>query len=156
GDVTVHSTDASLIVAIAGAVAANLASNPAVGASISYNRISNGLMAVIDGSTVTSTQGAVTVSAPSPPLLVPVGAAGSGTGGKNTAVAGTLTINSIADKVDAHVTASTVTASGDVSVTSSEAASEYVAALGLSVNLRGNAVGASIAYNFLGGIGAGA
>ncbi len=157
GDVMVESSDDSLIVAIAGALAfATDNPGPAIGASISYNRISNGLYAYIASSPVSSTGGEVTVSASSTPLLVAVGAAGAGSTGDSVAGAGTLTINSVADTVEADITGSTVTASGDVSDTSSEAASEYVVALGAAGSASGTAVGASIAYNFLGGMDPGA
>ena len=157
GDVMIESTDDSLIVAIAGALAfATDNPGPAVGASISYNRISNGLYAYIASSPVSTTGGVVNVSASSTPLLVAVGAAGAGSTGDSVAGAGTLTINSVADTVEADITGSTVTASGDVSDTSSEAASEYVVALGAAGSGSGTAVGASIAYNFLGGMDPGA
>ena len=54
GNVLLQATDTSLIVAIAGAVAASVSGSQGFGASISYNRISNGIAAYIDGSTVTS------------------------------------------------------------------------------------------------------
>ena len=152
GTVTVGSQDDSLIAAIAGAIAVSVDSpSPAIGASISYNRISNGLAAYIDSSTVSSAQGAVDLSALSSPLLISIGAAGSG--GTGVAGAGTITINSIANTVDAHISSdSTVTASSDVTVNSSEAASEYVAALGIAGSTGGAAIGAAIAYNFIGGV----
>ncbi len=81
-----------------------------------------------------------------------VGAEGAGSS-TSIAGAGTLTINSIANTVDAHVIDSTVTApGGDVTVNSSEAASEYVVALGIAGTAAGSAIGASIAYNYLGGL----
>ncbi len=150
GPVALSATDQSLIVAIAGGVAVSLGGK-AGGASIGYNRISNAITAYIHGSTVHSS-GSVSLSATSSPLLVAVGAEGAGSG-TSVAGAGTLTINSIANTVDAHIIASTVTAPfGDVTVNSSEAASEYVVALGIAGTAGGSAIGASIAYNYLGGL----
>ncbi|HEV3078683.1 MAG TPA: hypothetical protein VGY66_02850, partial [Gemmataceae bacterium] len=128
GAVTLQATDQSLIVAIAGAVGATVSGSNGVGASISYNRISNGIAAYIDSSTVTTSDGSISLLATSTPTLVAIGAAGAG--GKSISGAGTLTINSVANTVDAHIIGSPdVQAFGDVSVNSSEAASMYVAAL---------------------------
>ncbi len=123
----------------------------AAGGSIGYNAISNAIAAYIANSTVFSDL-SVSLLATSSPLLVAVGAQGAGSGDSTTGV-GTLTINSIVNTVDAHVIGSTVTASsGDVTVNSSEAASEYVVALGVAGSNGGSAIGAAIAYNFVGGL----
>ncbi len=141
GAVSVTSSDQSLNVGVVGALAVSL-SKGGIGASISYNRISNGLAAYIDASTVTSQNSTVTVSATSTPVLVAVGAAGGGSGGNSVGGAGTLTINSIANTVDAHVTGgSVVSGSGDVSVTSTEGATEFVAALGAGGSSGGTGIG---------------
>ncbi len=149
GNVVVSATDGSLIAALSGGVAVSLGGK-AGGASIGFNGITNTITAYIADSTVQSA-GPVGVSAVSSPLLVAVGAEGAGSG-DNTSGAGTLTANAIVNTVDAHIIGSTVTASGgDVTVNSSEAASEYVVALGIAGSNGGSAVGASIALNFLGG-----
>ena len=148
GPIALSATDQSLIVAIAGGVAVSLGGT-AAGASISYNRISNDITSYINDSKVNSNS-SVSLTATSSPLLVAVGAQGSG--GKSFSGAGTLTINSIANTVDADITSSTVTATaGDVAVNSSESASEYVVALGVAGSA-GTSIGASIAYNYLGGL----
>ncbi len=150
GAVSLSATDQSLIIAIAGGVAVSFGGK-AGGVSIGYNRISNGIAAYIVDSMVHA-NGSVSLSATSSPLLVAVGAEGAGSG-DSFAGAGTLTINSIANTVDADITSSTVTATaGDVTVNSSESASEYVVALGVALANGGNAVGAAIAYNYLGGL----
>jgi hypothetical protein len=102
---------------------------------------------------VTSSASNVLVTATSTPLLVSIGAAGSGSSGASgIAGAGTLTINSIANAVDAHINSSTVAATlGDVIVTARETASMYVVALAGAGAPTGSAIGASIAYNYLGG-----
>ncbi len=149
GPVALSATDQSLIVAIAGGVAVSLGGT-AAGASISYNRISNDITSYINDSKVNSNS-SVSLTATSSPLLVAVGAQGSG--GKGFSGAGTLTINSIANTVDADITSSTVTATaGDVAVNASESASEYVVALGVAGSATSSAIGASIAYNYLGGL----
>jgi hypothetical protein len=156
GDVLLRATDTSLIVAIAGAVAASVSGTQGIGASISYNRISNGIAAYIDGSTVTTSGGSISVLATSTPTLVALGAAGAGGAGgddKSISGAGTLTINSVANTVDAHIIGSPdVHASGDVAVNSSEAASAIVVALTGAGSGTGSAIGASIAYNYIGGL----
>ena len=80
----------------------------------------------------------------------PRGGAG---GGQSISGAGTLTINSVANTVDAHIIGSPdVQAFGDVAVNSSEAASAYVAALTGAGSTTGSGIGASIAYNYIGGL----
>jgi hypothetical protein len=147
--VSLSATDKSLIVAIAGGGALGN-SGKAGGASIGYNRIANTITADIAGATVRA-HGSVNLSALSSPLLVAVTAEGAGSAG-TSAGTGTLTMNFIANTVDAHIVGSTVTAAaGDVAVNSSEAASEYVVALGVAASLSSSSVGAAIALNFLGG-----
>ncbi len=149
GGVTLQATDTSLLVSIAGGVAASVSGSAGIGASISYNRISNGIAAYIDSSTVQSDNSFVKLSADSKPLLVAIAAAGGG--GKTIGGAGTLTINSIANTVDAHMTNSTVHALSNISVVASEAATLFAAALAGAGALNGTAIGASIAYNYVGG-----
>ncbi len=150
GAVSLSASDQSLIVAIAGGIAVSFGGK-AAGGSISYNRISNAITAYIADSMVHA-GASVSLSATSSPLLVALAAQGSASGA-SFAGAGTLTINSIANTVDADITGSTVTAPfGDVTVNSSESASEYVVALGVAGSFGSSAIGASIAYNYLGGL----
>ncbi len=151
GPVTVGAADHSLIVSLAGDF--SLArSGGAVGASISFNQIGNTIEAYVAGSTVTSSQGDVSLSASSSPLLVAISLQGAGSSNGTTG-AGSLTINAVTNTVDAHIVGSTVTATiGDVTVNSGEGASEYVFSLGASGSLKGNSAGAALAFNFLGGL----
>jgi len=149
GAVTIRVVDQALLISIAGGVAATVSGSAGVGASISYNRISNGVAAYIDDSTVDSNNSFISLSAGSTPLLVAIGAAGGG--GQSIGGAGTLTINSIANTIDAHITGSDIEALGDVSVTASESASMVVVALAGAGAATGSAIGASIAYNYVGG-----
>ncbi len=150
GSVTVNAADTSLLVAIAGAVGLAVSGATGVGASISYNRVANGIAAYIDDSTVKTTGGAVIVSASSSPLTVAISAAGAG--GKGIGLSGSFTINSIANAVDAHISdGSTITSSGDVDVEASESAAMYVASLAVGGATQGIGVGVAFAYNFIGG-----
>jgi len=154
GGVVVQASDESRLVSVAGAVGASVSGGKGFGAAISYNRVSNGIAAYLDDSTVTSAHGSIAVSANSTPLLVAVGAAGAGAGGgaSTLAGAGSLTLNSIANTVDAHATDSTLRAAvGDVSVIAGESASLYAASLAVAAAPGGNAIGANVAYNYVGG-----
>jgi len=151
GNVDVTSTDNSLLVAVTGA-GAGTSGNKAFGASLGYNRVSNAIAADIDNASVDSTGGSVDVIAISSPLLIGIGGAGTGsTGDGGIDGAGTVDINSIANTLDAYIESSTVSAAGDVDVDASEASSLYAVSLAGAGTSSGNAVGASIAYNYVGG-----
>ena len=148
--VAVKAMDKALLVSVSGGLGVGK-SGTGVGVSISYSRVSNGVAASISSSTVTAATGSVSLLAVSTPLLVGVGAAGGGSTDA-TAGAGGLTINSIANSVDAHIIAgSNVTATaGDVTVTASEAATLISAALAIGASTNGNAIGALFAFNYIG------
>ncbi len=149
GAVSVSASDTSMIVSVAGGVAI-ATQGAAVGAAVSYNLVTNSIKAYIDGSTVDSTGSDVNVRATSSPLLVAIAVGGSG--GSGFALGGSITINSIANDLDAHISnGSAITAHGNVSVTASEGATMYVLAGGIAVSTGSAAVGASIAYNYMGG-----
>ena len=111
GAVAVTAADNSLIVSVAGGVAASSQST-AVGAAISYNLIGNTITAYADNGAINAA-GAVTITATSSPMLVAfaLGAAGSSEG---FALGGSITVNSVSNDLDAHVTNDTVTAGSDV------------------------------------------
>ena len=148
--VTVNAIDKALLVSVTGSLGVGKSSS-GVGVSISWNRVSNGIAASIENSTVTAATGSVSLLAASTPLLVGIGVAG-GFSSQATGGAGTLTINSIANAVDAHIiSGSTVQATtGDVTVTASEAASMVVAALSIGGSSSGSGIGALMAYNYIG------
>ena len=150
GNVGVTSSDDSLLVAVTGTGAGTSGKN-AIGAALSYNRVSNSIVAHIDDATVDSTGGSVDVSATSSPLLVGIGAAGVGSSGGGIDGAGTVDINSIANTVDADIELAEVTAAVNVDVVASEASALYAVSLAGAGSSGGNAIGASIAYNFIGG-----
>ncbi len=76
GNVTVQAGDTSLDASFSGGVALSQKSD-SVGLSIGYNVLCNAITAYIFDSTVTSSDGSVSVSAASSPLLVAVGAGGA-------------------------------------------------------------------------------
>ena len=165
GSVTVSATDNSVIASLSGALAIAVSGQGAVGAAISYDLITNTVEAYIDSSTVRANNGTFTVSATSTPVLVALAAGGAGADG--FALGGSLSINSIADTVETYINNSTVSSSGNMSVTSSESATMVVVAGGVGVAAPsskagpvtsggkgpngGSAVGAAIAYNYIGG-----
>ncbi len=151
GNIAVTSRDNSLLVSVTGGGAGTSEGKAAIGAAISYNRVSNGLAAYIDSSNVNSTGGSVEVTAISSPLLIGIGAAGAGTSQNGIGGAGTLDINSIANTIDAYIESSTVSASGDVEVSASEASSLDAVSLAAAGSSQGSAIGAAIAYNYVGG-----
>jgi hypothetical protein len=152
GNVDVSAQDRSLLVSVSGAGAGTSGGVNAFGASIAYNRVSNGINASIANSTVISTAGAVIVTAISSPLLVNVGAAGSGSNGVSALDgAATIDVNSIANTETASIDASTVHSLADIDVKAGEAAALDSIALAGSGASSGTAIGAAIAYNFIGG-----
>src|SRR5262249_12491000 len=74
-----------------------------------------------------------------------------GAGGDNFALGGSLTVNSIANTVNAQLHHSTVQSTQTVSVTAVESPVMVVLAGGIAISKNGNAVGAAVGYNFLGG-----
>ena len=107
GTVTVTATDSSTIGSVAGGVA-GASEGAAVGAAISYNLIQNSILAYIDDSTVT-TGGDLDLSATSSPVLIAIAVGAAGTG-EGFALGGSITVNSIANDVDTHISDSTVDA----------------------------------------------
>jgi hypothetical protein len=148
GDVTVRASDTSVNASLGGGIAV-AGEGGGVGAALTYNVITNVLKAYVDGSTINSTAGGLDVSATSSPVLVAVALGGAGAG--SFALGGSLTINTIANTIDAHVSSSTVTVADSVGVAASESAVMVVLAGGIAISPGGAAVGAAIAYNYVGG-----
>ena len=135
GDVAVRATDAAVISADAGAaaLAATLAAddqgsiNLSVAASVAVNEVTDVVAATVTGTAVTARN--VTVSADVPPAasgapnLFAVTIGGSvAVGGNGVAFTGAGSRNVIDDTVDAIVDGGTVTASGAVAVSATDAA----------------------------------
>jgi hypothetical protein len=148
GQLNVATQDTSLLVAIGGGVGASISGSAGIGGAIGYNRISNGLLATVSGSKVTAA-GAVSVTAQSRPTLVAL--SGAGSGGKSLALSGTLTLNSIANTIEASIKGgSQVNAGGSVDVRAAESAGLYVVTLAIAAATQGVGVGAALAYNYIG------
>ena len=151
GDVTVSASDDSQIITVAGAVAGAPQGDASTGAAISYNLIQNTIRAYIEDATVTAqgTDSSVDVSATSDAVLIALTVAGAG--GDDFALGASISVNSIANTVDAHILDATVTASGDVMVTASESNALFSVAGAVAVATGNTAVGGALAYNFIGG-----
>jgi hypothetical protein len=125
-----------------------------VGAAISTNEITNDIYAAIDGGTATATNGDLTVTAITDARIINVcvGVAAS-KGNGPFAGAGSIALNWIHGTADAHIAGATsVTAKGPVKVTASDISEIDVGAGGIAINMGGKAaVGAAIAYNYIGG-----
>ena len=145
--VSVESTDNSYLVSVSGGIAIGTQASAAVGAAASYNLINNTIEAYISNSTVKANGGTFTVSATSTPKLIAVAA--GGTDADKVAIGGSVTVNSVANTVTADIDSSTVSSSGDLSVTASEDAMEVVIAGAIAI-ASGAAFGAAVAYNYVG------
>ena len=155
GAIQIDAVDAALLVAITGGVGRfglqlGRYRGAGVGVAISYTLVSDAVSAFIDSSTVDSVDSGLTLSATSTPMVVAIGAAG---GGSTDSIggAGTIAINSIANEVAAYISGSTITTFGDLSVTASESATLYAFGLAGAGSDTGAAVGAVLAYNYIGG-----
>ena len=103
GALTVAADDSTNIILIAGS--AGFGGKAGVGAAIGFTQISNDTLASIDTVTNLRHAGALSVTANSSALIVAVtGSVGAGTGANSTAgLAGTLTINRVANTVEAEI-----------------------------------------------------
>lgn len=150
--IKVLAIDISLLISIAGSVGASSGSS-GVGAALSYNMITNSIAAFVMSSKV-ATDSTLTVSALSSPMMIALALGGGG--GQGFSLGGSLTVNSISNLVDAHISGtsaarSDIDADGDVLVTARESAAMYVLAGAGSGSMSGASVGASLAYNYVGG-----
>ncbi|MCB2040473.1 MAG: hypothetical protein KDH48_06615, partial [Rhodoferax sp.] len=155
GDITVTAADNSVIVSIAGGIAVSPTGKTAIGAAVSFNVITNQVRAYVEDATLDARNAgsSIQLSASSSATLVSV-AMGVGGGGVSFALGGSLTVNSIANSVDAHIrNSSSVEAGRDVSVRATESDTLVTVAGGFAAATSGggNAVGAAIAYNYIGG-----
>ena len=147
GPVVVSASDTSTDVGVAFDVAASSSGN-GVGAAIGYNLIQNKITASVENARLT-TPGSVTITANSDPTLVGVSAGISA--GETGAFGGSVSVNSIANDVDAHVSAgSDVEATGNITISGSQAASLVAVSGAVNVSWGGPAAGAAFAYNYVG------
>ncbi len=147
GPVVVSASDTSVMVGIAGGVSVSLDGN-AGGAAVVYDLIQNTITAYIDNSTLT-TQGSLDVSAVSSPTLVGIGVGVAGS--EKISIGGSVSVNSIANAVDAHISGdSNVHAHGNINISASQSASMVAVTGGIGVSVQSAAVGAAISYNYIG------
>ncbi len=157
GDVDVTANDTSKIGSGAGSLSISLGGGNAVNASVGVNDIENSVKAYVQGSTVTSTQGAVNISANerAQDVNIVIGGAASGSG---NSFGGSLAFNFIKNTVDAHIagsgdvggggTPSAVTALGNISVQAQDTASIATLAGNISFTVGGTAAaGLAFAFN---------
>ena len=107
--VTAYALDRSEIDAGSGGIA--VGAKASVGASFATNNISNTVTAYAQASTITATAGAVDIKADSNARFIAVSLGGGVTGG-NFALGGSVSLNSITNTTDAHISAASVVTSG--------------------------------------------
>jgi hypothetical protein len=114
GDISLSAFDDADIRALAGNVAG--AGNAAVGASISYNQITDTVKAYIDSSHVTSTGGNILINSQASQSVYAISAGGQGA--EDCAVGGSVVISVLAPDVESYITgaSSEVTAEGSLVV----------------------------------------
>lgn len=150
-DLRVAASDDSRIVAITGG-ASVAAKGVAVGAAVGYNLIQNRVSAYIEDATADAlgATSSVEVSAASNATLASV-ALGVGVAAGAFSLGGSVAVNSIADTLDAHIANTPhLSAGGDVSVTA-HASDALISVAGGFAAANDVAVGAAIAYTFVGG-----
>ena len=156
GEIDEAGSDQSVIAVLAGNIAG--AGTVAAAAAVATNNVSNTVKGYIDGSTVTSSDASVNVTATSapPPGLPPgltaqinalaIGGAGAG----DAALAGSLSLNWVLDTVEAQISGGSTVSGTSVSVTASDSSS-ITAIAGAIAGAGTVGIGASIAYNYIGG-----
>ncbi|RLB81878.1 MAG: hypothetical protein DRH15_06425, partial [Deltaproteobacteria bacterium] len=111
--VSLFSEDNSDIFSIAGELSAG---NLGVGASVSYNEISNSIFSYIKDAQVTSNQGNIEVKSDSCGKIETVSAGGAGAG--SGAIAGSVVINRIENEISSYIDNSSVEAYGSLGLLS--------------------------------------
>ena len=139
---TQHFIGRSGIRSLAGAIAGG--SKAAVGAAAGYNDVSNSFSAVIDGSTVTATTGPVALSSNTNAVIKSLTVGGSGAG--TFALGGSVSINSISNTLDTHVSNGANVTGAGIGISSADNSTIQTIAGGLGFG--GTAgVGAAVAIN---------
>ena len=148
GPVLIAATDTSTIVSVAGGVSISAGGN-AVGAAITYNLIQNMITATIEDATI-HTMGTLQLIAGSTPELVSVAAGVGASSSEELAIGGSVSVNSIANTIDAHISGgSDVTAQDDITITGTQAASMVAVAGALAVS-SATALAGAFSYNYIG------
>ncbi len=140
--------DQTTILSVSGGAAVTLGT-AALGVGVSTNTIANSIAAHIEGGTVTSKTGAVTLEADTSATIETL-AIGLGLSSKFS-VDATVTLNDVESKIDAHIAGGAdVTGQSDVKVDANDTSSIHSLAGGAAGALGAGAVGASVANNELG------
>ncbi|MCJ7824853.1 MAG: hypothetical protein MUP44_08130, partial [Anaerolineales bacterium] len=154
GNLGLKAADKSQIVSISGGVAGS--HGKAVGAAISYNLIQNRVFATIEGAEVVVgdplnwEDESIALSATSSASLIAFAVGGAAA--QDFAFGGSLSVNAIANTLDAHITETPhVSATGDIILTASGSNKMLVVAGGVGLSTHKSAVGAAFAYNYIGG-----
>jgi hypothetical protein len=144
GAISLSARDETTIRAIAGAVGG--AKNVGFGAAVAYNAVENTVSAYLDDSVLTTT-GSLGIAADSASLIETI-AAGGGFG-KDVGLAGSVTLNSIANTVDTYIGNGAVIEASDISLSTSDGtATTSIRSLAGALALGGKAtVGAAVAIN---------
>ena len=144
GAISLSARDKTSIRAIAGAV--GVAKNVGFGAAVAYNAVENTVSAYLDSSGLATT-GSLSLTADSASLIETI-SAGVG-GGKDVGLTGSVTLNSIANTVDAHIGNGSVVQASDISLFASEDTAESgIRSLAGALALGGKAaLGAAVAIN---------
>jgi hypothetical protein len=149
-DIVFSATDSSTVAGVAGSVAIST-KGTAVGAAVAYNEIRNKVRAYIEGSTINTSAGGVSVIADAPALLVGIAVGGSGST-NSTAVAGSLAINFIRNEILAEIrnsgaTVSQVVAGGNIIVTASDKSRIIGITGSVAISATGAGIGIALATN---------
>ena len=172
GTVSVLAKDTASIATLAGNVSASFSGTAAVGAAFAVNSVQDTVSALIDGSTVTASTGDILVDATfAKPTQLPAGLdaqisamAVAGSGGPSISGAGSAALNWVRNTVTAKISNigdiragdEISAANGMLSVTASDnstinALAGAISIAGVGAKGSAGAVGASVAYNYLGG-----
>ncbi|MCW5623517.1 MAG: leukotoxin LktA family filamentous adhesin, partial [Burkholderiales bacterium] len=147
GGVTIDADDDAEITSLAGAVAG--AGNVSVGASAAVNDVTNTTAAFSTGSTLVATAGGITLEARSG-TTIDTGAVGASISG-DVALAGSATLNRIANTTSAYASGSALTASGALRLTAADDSTiaATAGAIAAAVNATGVAGGAAVSGNLI-------
>lgn len=145
GDITMLASDTSTIQALGGVVAGG--GNNSVGAVVSLNDVQNQILTTIDDSTVTSTDGKVSLDAYSKSSIDALAA--SGAVGGQAGLSGAVTLNEIDNEVKARITGgSDVDGSGKVKIEAYDEST--IRSLAGAIAVGSNSLGGSVATNDIG------
>ncbi|NOY98118.1 MAG: hypothetical protein GXP40_02800 [Chloroflexi bacterium] len=144
---SVLAQDAASIYSFAGALGIGLKKS-GLGAAFAWNEITSAVRAKIENSTLPGSSVSVKAEVKDAEIwTLSVGAAGA----KNTAIAGSVSVNAITNTIDAHISnGSDVDASGDVTVAAKDASLIKSLAGQVAISISSSAIGAAVGVNMIG------